>query len=87
MAVMLRSCINEMDLDMNENLKKKTKLLAMRDVTDLTSLSASSIRRLSQEKKFPQPVRVTDSRVAWLESDVTKWIDNVCMKGQASNDN
>lgn len=66
---------------------KERRLLAMREVTDLTSLSSSSIRRLSRENKFPQPVQVTESRVAWLEADVAKWIDSVCMKGQATNDN
>ena len=65
----------------------KTKLLPMRKVTELTSLSPSSIRRLSQENKFPQPVQITESRVAWLEADVAKWIEDVTRKGQASNDN
>lgn len=72
---------------MNGNLNQKTRLLAMRDVTNLTSLSASSIRRLSRENKFPQPVQVTESRVAWLEKDVAKWIEEVTIKGQAANDN
>lgn len=72
---------------MNENLNQKSRLLPMRDVTDLTSLSASSIRRLSRENKFPQPIQVTESRVAWLEKDVSKWIEDVTIKGQAANDN
>ena len=72
---------------MNENLNQKSRLLPMRDVTDLTSLSASSIRRLSRENKFPQPVQVTESRVAWLEKDVAKWIEEVTIKGKAANDN
>ena len=65
----------------------KLRLLPMREVTGLTSLSASSIRRLSREDKFPRPVQVTESRVAWLEAEVNKWIEDVTMKGQAANDN
>ena len=66
---------------------KATRLMAMKDVSYATSLSASSIRRLSREKKFPQPVQITESRVAWLETDVVKWVEDVTMKGQAANDN
>ena len=66
---------------------KPTRLMAMRDVVTATSLSASSIRRLSREHKFPQPVQITECRIAWLEEEVNLWISETCKKGSASNDN
>lgn len=66
---------------------ERKKLMAMKEVTHVTSLSASSVRRLSREGKFPQPINITESRVAWLEKDVSQWIEEVTMKGKAANDN
>ena len=50
-----------------------TRLLHLRSVIDRTSLSRTSIYRLMADAEFPASVRL-GGRVAWVESDVEKWI-------------
>ena len=52
------------------------RLLSCRQVADLTSLSVSHIRRLSREGKFPEPITVSESRVAWTDQSVMMWIES-----------
>jgi prophage regulatory protein len=52
------------------------RLLSCRQVADLTSLSVSHIRRLSREGKFPEPITVSESRVAWTDEAITIWIQS-----------
>ena len=65
----------------------KTQFLSARQVAERTSISVSSIRRLASERRFPQPVRITDSRIAWLSEDIDQWIAERYLKGRAANDN
>jgi prophage regulatory protein len=48
-------------------------LLSLAQVTAKTSLSRSTIYRKIAERAFPQPVQVTESRVAWWLSEVDAW--------------
>lgn len=48
-------------------------LLSVAQVTAKTSLSRSTIYRKVAEGKFPQPVQVSESRVAWWLSEVDAW--------------
>lgn len=50
------------------------RLLSVKDVAQMTSLSVSHIRRESRAGKFPQPITISESRVAWSEADVLNWI-------------
>lgn len=61
---------------MTEKMNTKTagRLLAATAVAELTSLSVSHIRRESRAGKFPQPITISESRVAWPEADVLAWI-------------
>ena len=51
-----------------------TRLLHLKDVLRLTSLSRTSIYRLMARGRFPGSVAL-GSRVAWIESEVAAWID------------
>jgi len=52
------------------------RLLSVKDVARMTSLSVSHIRRESRAGKFPEPVTISESRVAWSQSDVLNWIQS-----------
>ena len=54
------------------------RLLSVRQVSDMTSWSRTSIYRLVRDGELPKPVRLSGERfggrVAWRESDVQKYI-------------
>jgi len=52
------------------------KLLRVKDVLDITLISNSTMYELMKENKFPKPIRIGRRAVAWLESDIQKWIDS-----------
>ena len=51
-----------------------SRLLSLKDVSSMTSLSKSTIYRLMLSGKFPAQRQITVGRVAWLSSDVDEWI-------------
>ena len=59
------------------------KLLKAQDVADLTSMSRSHLHRLARDGKFPKPIKIGESRSAWLESDVQEWISECLRKHHA----
>ena len=59
------------------------KLLKAQDVADLTSMSRSHLHRLARDGKFPKPIKIAESRSAWLESDVQEWISECLRKHHA----
>lgn len=50
------------------------RLLAPIVVSDRTSLSRTTLWRLTKKGQFPTPVQVSPGRVAWSESAVSAWI-------------
>ncbi len=50
-------------------------LVAINRVRELTSLGKSTIYRLIADNKFPRPVKLTERRVAWRETDLRDWLD------------
>ncbi|MFB3907916.1 MAG: helix-turn-helix transcriptional regulator [Candidatus Eisenbacteria bacterium] len=44
------------------------------EVTRLTALSKSSIRRLRKEGSFPRPFRLSERAIAWDEAEVLGWL-------------
>lgn len=50
------------------------RLLSLRQVLELTTLSKTHTYRLMNWGKFPRPVKLGPSRVAWRESDVQGWM-------------
>ena len=59
------------------------KLLSMRDVTDQTCLSACSIYRMVKDGSFPQPLKLKGRTVAWVQAEVSDWIDKRIESGKA----
>jgi len=50
------------------------RLLRLSSVIDRTGLSKSTIYKQIQERTFPSQARIGDRAVAWLESDIDRWI-------------
>ena len=53
----------------------ETKLLTPKAVCERTSLSRSSLDRLVASGEFPQPIRITERRLAYRAHDVQMWIE------------
>ncbi|MEM8975215.1 MAG: AlpA family phage regulatory protein [Pseudomonadota bacterium] len=53
----------------------KTRILSVKQVMELTSLSRSQISRLASNGLFPQSIRLSPNRVGWLEAEVFAWIE------------
>jgi prophage regulatory protein len=50
------------------------KLVSLRAVCELTSLSRATIYRLVEQAKFPKPMKITPNRIAWRERAVLDWL-------------
>jgi len=59
------------------------KVLSASEVAAKTSMSVSIVRRLTRDKKFPEPFALTENRYGWLESDVDEWISECLRKHHA----
>lgn len=51
------------------------KILSARQVSELTSLSIPQIRRMASAGTMPRPVRISGSRVGWVQHDIEAWIE------------
>ena len=51
------------------------KLLRIKQVMQATGLSRMTIYRLELADKFPKRRQLSENSVAWLESDISGWID------------
>ena len=50
------------------------KILRLKNVTEVTSMSRSTIYRLMEQGKFPKPVKLSQRIVGFLEQDIDQWI-------------
>ena len=53
------------------------KILSAKAVAEKTSLSIPHIRRAAKEGNFPQPIKLSEARMGWLESDVDAWVSQL----------
>lgn len=53
------------------------RLIRLKEVINLTALSRSSIYKKMNNDEFPKSVSLGDRAVAWIESDVIEWIENM----------
>lgn len=51
------------------------RILARREVEARTGLSRSYIYKLSKDSAFPKPVKLTEYRIGWIESEIQAWIE------------
>ena len=50
------------------------RLITLKDIIEITSLSKATILRYVKAGKFPEKVRIGERRVAWREEDVVEWL-------------
>ena len=43
-------------------------------VVALTSMSATTLWRLTRRGEFPQPIRLSSGVVGWLDSEIMAWL-------------
>ncbi|MGE3245401.1 MAG: helix-turn-helix transcriptional regulator [Beijerinckiaceae bacterium] len=56
-------------------------LYSVAQVSELTTLSRSTIYRKMEAGEFPSPVKVTGSRIAWRHADIHEWIGKLTGEG------
>jgi prophage regulatory protein len=52
------------------------RLISLREVMRLTSLGRSTLYDLIRVQRFPAPLRVTERRSAWVQSEIVSWIQD-----------
>lgn len=57
------------------NSTQNDRFLPPGEVISMTSLSRSTIWRLSRAGAFPQPVRLSPNRVGWSRAAVVEWME------------
>jgi predicted DNA-binding transcriptional regulator AlpA len=55
--------------------KEQEMILTIHDVSQLSKLSESTIRRLVSRREFPAPVHLAGRRNFWSERAVKDWIE------------
>ena len=62
-------------------------VLSAKAVSAKTSLSVPHIRRAAKKGIFPQPVKLSEARLGWLEDDIDKWVSALDQSKQEETDN
>lgn len=52
-------------------------MLKIKQVSEMTSLAPASIRRMYQAGTFPAPLKLSERRYGWRESDVESWLSQL----------
>ncbi|MCE9679197.1 AlpA family transcriptional regulator [Shewanella sp. AS1] len=50
------------------------KLIKLKEVMEMTSLSKATIYRMIKQEAFPEKLSIGGRAVAWVESEVQNWI-------------
>lgn len=61
---------------------RRDRFIRLAEVTSLTGMSKSTVYTLMGKGEFPQPVRLGARMVAWPESMVLQWIQDVISQSQ-----
>lgn len=67
---------------MNDEKYKPKRLIRLPEVRGRVGLQTTQIYDLINEKRFPAPVPIGPRAVAWVESEVDRWIDD-CISERA----
>ncbi|MBF4370830.1 AlpA family phage regulatory protein, partial [Vibrio anguillarum] len=54
-----------------------------KEVMKKTALSRSAIYRKMNDGEFPKSISLGDRAVAWVESEVDDWMENILMERKA----
>lgn len=52
------------------------RMLDKKEVQKITSLSRSALDALEKKNEFPSHRKISERRVAWLQSEVFEWIES-----------
>lgn len=61
---------------MNSTHFAEERLINIHEVVELIGLSRSTIYVLVSAGKFPKPLKLTERRVAWRNSDIASWVQD-----------
>lgn len=64
---------------------ENNRLIRRKEVQARTGLGASSIYAMMKNGEFPQCLNLSERRVAWIESDIDKWIAERVASHRATN--
>lgn len=62
-------------------------LISVAEAGRRTSLSRTTMWRLARSGKFPASIRITDGRNAYVEDDITAWINSCIASKNATGSN
>ena len=65
---------------------KQTRLIKLKEVINLTALSRSLIYKKMKEGLFPKSVSLGDRAVAWVESEIEEWIEEIIAQREVKDD-
>ena len=57
-----------------QNKPSGPRLLSWDQLRDLVPLSRTTVWRRVRDKQFPEPMKISPGRVAWVERDIVEWI-------------
>ncbi len=69
---------------MSKQPKSKIRFLEAADVSELTSYSAQTVRRLAAAGEFPQSIKIGERRRVWIESEIYEWMRKKVQSGRSS---
>lgn len=49
-------------------------IIRWKNISSITGLSRSTIARKIKQGTFPKPIKLSESTVGWLSTDIEKWI-------------
>lgn len=55
-------------------MTNQNKLIPLKEVISMTSLSSTTIWREEKANRFPRRRKIGLNRVAWLKSEIEEWI-------------
>jgi len=58
------------------NARLSNQMLSMKDVTQMTCLSRSSIYQKITRNQFPKQVKLGARTVRWIHNEVVDWLDH-----------
>lgn len=59
---------------MKEKFPVKSRLMRLKEVTQVTGISRSSLYKYVNEGRFPAPVSLGARSVAWVDHEIQAWI-------------
>lgn len=51
------------------------RFIKLKEVINITSLGRSTIYKFIAEDKFPKSISLGDRAVAWVEEEITEWME------------